>query len=175
MIIFLTGFMGCGKSSIGLKLAQKISAPFIDMDEQIESRSGKSITEIFHSQGESVFREMEKEVITQLVKSRDNIVVATGGGTACFFDNMEVMNKNGISVYIKTSPELLFSRLKDDARNRPLLTGQKDLKTFITKKLAERKKYYKKSKYIIEFDQSQTEEEILEKILKLIKNLPDGN
>jgi len=109
------------------------------------------------------------------LKSRDNIVVATGGGTACFFDNMEVMNKNGISVYIKTSPELLFSRLKDDARNRPLLTGQKDLKTFITKKLAEREKYYKKSKYIIEFDQSQTEEEILEKILKLIKNLPDGN
>lgn len=174
MKIFLTGFMGSGKTFIGSMLAKKCSMRFIDMDEMIEKRTGKTIVEIFHLQGESAFREVEKEVLQVIINDAENCVVSSGGGTACFYDNMELMNKSGITVYIKLSPDMLFKRLQNDLQNRPLLAGQADLKTFITEKLAEREKFYKRSKYIIKVNNKDTENEILNSLLKLIKKSPDG-
>jgi len=156
-------------------LAEKCTALFIDMDEMIESRSGKTITEIFRSQGEGMFRVTEKEVLNQLVKSCEDLVVATGGGTACFFDNMEVMNKNGTTVYLKFSPGLLFERLRDDMHHRPLLAEQKDLKKYIAASLAEREKFYHKAQYIIQVSSRNTDEDICKIILESINYKKKGN
>jgi len=174
MKIFITGFMGSGKTSLGLMLAGKCASRFIDMDEMIECRSGKTITEIFQSQGEAMFRETEKEVLNQLVKSCEDLVVATGGGTACFFDNMEVMNKNGTTVYLKFSPELLFERLRDDVQHRPLLAEQKDLKEYIAASLSEREKFYHKAQHIIRVKDGDTNEELCKNILESINNKKKG-
>lgn len=175
MKIFITGFMGSGKTSIGLKLAGKCAARFIDMDDMIESRSGKTITEIFRSQGEVVFRQTEKEVLDEIVRSSENLVVATGGGTPCFFGNMEVMNQNGATVYIKVSPDMLFDRLRNEVQSRPLLAMQKDLKEYIAASLAERESFYQKAQVIIDVKPGDTDEDVCNNILGVIQNKKEEN
>jgi len=175
MKIFITGFMGSGKTSIGLKLAGKCAARFIDMDDLIERQSGKTITEIFRSQGEAVFREMEKEVLTQVIRSSENLVVATGGGTACFFGNMEVMNQNGTTVYIKVSTDMLFERLRNEVQHRPLLATQKNIKEYIATSLAERESYYQKAQVIIDVKPGDTDEDVCNNILGAIQNKKEEN
>lgn len=174
MKIFITGFMGSGKTRIGRALAKKLSARFVDLDQIIESQTGKTITEIFSSQGEVAFRETEKKVLTQLVKSSENVVVATGGGTACFSGNMEVMNQNGTTVYIKVSPDMLFERLRNEVQHRPLLAAQKDLKEYIAASLAEREKFYLKAQHVIQVKETDTVEELCKKILESINNKKKG-
>ena len=120
MIIFLVGYMGCGKSSIGRALASRLNIQFLDMDPLIEQHCGKSIREIFASEGEEGFRLHEKEVLAELVAEQQECIVATGGGAPCFYDNMEVMNRAGVTVYFQMSPEKLAGRLEhgkaDEAR-----------------------------------------------------------
>ena len=170
MKIFITGYMGSGKTSIGCLLAATCDARFVDMDELIESRSGMAITDIFRSQGEAAFRETEKEILHELAKCSESLVVATGGGTACFFDNMDVMNQNGATVYIKVSPDVLFERLRDEAQHRPLLAEQKDLKEYIAASLAERESFYQKAQYIIQVKPEDTDEDVCRNILRTIQN-----
>jgi shikimate kinase len=152
MRIFLIGFMGSGKSSIGNELAHKLGLIFIDLDDLIEKTSGRKISNIFKIEGESGFREIEHECLKKTFLN-DNIVVATGGGTPCYNNNMELINRHGISIYIKLNPGILASRLFSHVETRPLIknyTNKNDLQKFIEDSLEKRKKYYLKSKFIIE-------------------------
>ncbi len=150
MKIFLVGFMGCGKSSIGKRLSRKIGYDFIDLDTFIESNNKRSIYNIISKEGEAVFRQYEKDALLSL-ENRDNLVVATGGGTPCFFDNMEIINKMGVSVYLKMSPVSLAKRLEDSKHSRPLLKNNTglDLLLKIKEMLNEREKFYMQAQCIL--------------------------
>jgi len=141
--LFLIGFMGCGKSTSGALIAQKTGKEFIDLDLYISQKHNKSISEIFENNGEQAFRLIEHSALKEIIKFK-NIIVATGGGTPCFFNNMELMNQNGFTVYLNTSPEILFERLISLKNTRPLLSGLSDeeLEEFIKKELADRERFY---------------------------------
>lgn len=150
MRIYLIGFMGCGKSSFGKRLAKKLEYPFVDLDDEIEERTGKRIDEIFRMEGEAAFRKMEQEVLLETV-SHKKAVIAAGGGTPCFEDNMAFMNAEGVTVYLRMSPVSIAHRLEQAKRVRPLVKGLKgdELLDFVKKKLAEREEWYLKSHCII--------------------------
>lgn len=162
MKIFMIGFMGCGKSTLGKKLALKLGYPFIDIDKVIESRINMSIREYFEKNGENSFRELESSILktTQLP---ENSIIATGGGAPCFFDNLEWMNENGTTVYLSLSPKALAKRLESATDQRPVLQNLKGekLELFIADKLLEREKCYKQAELIVK-GVDQTPERIIE-------------
>ncbi len=151
MLIFLIGFMGSGKSFVGKELAERMNYNFIDLDAYIVENEQLTISEIFQKQGESVFRNKENTYLKSLF-SLENTIVATGGGTPCFFDNMDLMCKNGITIYLYTKNEILFSRLKNEREKRPLIadTSDKELMNTIETKIAERSTIYESAEAIFE-------------------------
>lgn len=156
--IFLIGYMGSGKSTLGKALAQRCDVRFIDLDDYIEDRAGKKIREIFAEDGEAAFRDLERRMLLE-VSGMDNVLVACGGGTPCFGDNMELMNSRGITVLLQTSHARLFERLKRGRHKRPLIASLSDeeLEAFIAEQLAKRMAYYGKSGEI--FDSTLLEDE----------------
>jgi shikimate kinase len=148
MLIYLTGFMGAGKTTVGKKLASHLKYNFIDLDQQVEKETGKSIALLFE-EGENRFRETETHILKKTLNI-ENTVVATGGGTPCFNDNMNWMNDNGFTVYLKLTTGSLFHRLAESKQNRPLLDGKSDvaLMEFIIQALQERERFYNMSKLI---------------------------
>ncbi len=155
MLVFLVGYMGCGKSSIGRALARRLGFRFLDTDALLEQRCGRSVREIFASEGEERFRELERDVLSELVAGAGpDAVVATGGGAPCFFDNMACMNRAGLTVYFQMSPEKLAARLEHGKAKRPLLKDKtpEELEGFIRDNLARREAFYLQSKLIIGCD-----------------------
>jgi len=155
MLLFLVGYMGCGKSSIGRALARRLGCRFQDMDVLLEQRCGRSVREIFATEGEEWFRERERDVLRELIAGTErNVVVATGGGAPCFFDNMERMNGAGQTVYFRMSPAKLAARLEHGKAKRPLLKDKtpEELEEFIRDNLARRETFYLRSKLIIDCD-----------------------
>jgi shikimate kinase len=150
MRIFLIGFMGCGKTTLGKKLAKHLNFNFIDLDRFIENKTVKSINVIFDEKEEQYFRDLEKESLNEIYKM-DNLVIATGGGTPCFSDNMQTMLEKGICIYLKMEAEDLAERLGKEKNNRPLICHltKNELNDFISEKLMEREKFYKKAYYIL--------------------------
>jgi shikimate kinase len=150
MIIFLVGFMGSGKSTLGKRLSKKISYDFIDMDEAIELEEGMTVSEIFELKGESHFRGLETRFLESL-DSTSNFVIATGGGAPCFADNMRLMNEKGVTVYLKLTPANLSSRLENARSIRPLIAAipPEELTDYIRERLAEREKYYNQARCVI--------------------------
>jgi len=149
--IYLVGFMGAGKSTVGKRLAAVLNYQFLDLDDDFEESYKISISSFFKKYDEKLFRKLEyQKLLNTLIK--ENTVVSTGGGTACFFDSMEVMNAIGMTVYLKMSPEAIASRLKTAKKKRPLVQSMKDeeLLEFIKNKLEERKKSYEKATITIE-------------------------
>ena len=148
--IVITGFMGSGKTAVGKRLAELLKLEFIDLDEVIEKSEERTISQIFQEQGEEYFRQKESSIL-QSLSGKKNAVVATGGGTPCFHDNMKWMLANGTTVYLKADPEILFERLKSEITHRPLLKGnsEEDLKNFIVSKLKERESFYSPAKFVI--------------------------
>lgn len=148
--IFIVGFMGSGKSTVGKKLASKLDMKFIDLDKHIESSINQSIPNYFDLNGEEKFRELEKKILIALFKE-ENAVISCGGGTACFYDNMDQMNQNGLTIYLKMSVEMLVSRLVEAKEQRPLIAGKskKELTEYISKQLDKRDYYYKKAHYTV--------------------------
>lgn len=112
---------GCGKSTIGKKLAKLLNFNFVDLDEVIESKTGKTISFFFEHYGEKNFRNIERDVLHETLNTL-NVVIACGGGTAAWFDNMDFMNKNGVTIYLNASIKLLAKRLSAKKNNRPLLS-----------------------------------------------------
>ena len=151
MRIFLIGFMGCGKTTLGKRLAKNLNYNFIDLDNYIEKTTNKTITEIFENKGEKKFRIVEKESLMEVCK-KDNLVIATGGGTPCFFDNMQKILDSGKAIYLKMEIEDLLERLETEKSQRPLIENKsaKELENFIRNKLSEREYFYKKSNYILQ-------------------------
>jgi shikimate kinase len=148
-IFFLIGFMGAGKSYWGKRWAQATGLGFVELDSLIESRLGQPITEVFAKQGESFFRQQESTALKAC--TQDNCIVASGGGTACFFDNIEWMNAHGTTVYLQASPQILARRLVGEKAQRPLLqqVGDAELESFIAHKLAERVPYYQRAGLVL--------------------------
>jgi shikimate kinase len=165
MKIFLLGFMGSGKTHWGRQLSQKLSIPFFDLDEQIVNSEGKSINEIFEQEGEERFRLLEKDTLHIITESRDSMVMACGGGTPCYFNNIEYMNRSGATVWLDTPINVLFERLIKERKHRPLLRDLSDeqVKAFIIKKFSDRKIYYEQAAIIINEDPIQLDK-LIEKI-----------
>ncbi|MGA1978400.1 MAG: shikimate kinase [Bacteroidales bacterium] len=150
-LIYIIGFMGSGKSTAGKKLASLLGWSFIDLDKRIEELAGKTIPEIFSSDGEDKFRQFETEVLKSM-RSFTKYVVSTGGGTPCHGNNMDFMLETGFTVYLKMTPGQLEERLLESSGERPLIKNVPDdkLYDFIEKKLDEREKYYSRANIIVE-------------------------
>ena len=132
--IILIGYMGAGKTTVGKALARELGLPFYDLDWYIEERFRRTIPQIFAEKGEDGFRRIEQNVLHEVAEFED-IILSSGGGTPCFFDNMEYMNGQAMTVYLKATPEILFQHLKMGKTERPLLKGKTDeeLMDFIKK------------------------------------------
>lgn len=145
----MIGFMGCGKTTLGRKLAARLGYEFLDLDHILEARVGMSITEYFSDFGEGAFRQLESEVLKQTAYP-EHAVVSTGGGLPCFFDNIEWMNAHGTTIYIKLSPKTLADRLEHEKHKRPVLNGRSEteLVAFIEEKLTERDVFYTRAAII---------------------------
>ncbi len=145
--IVLVGFPGCGKSTLGKKLSAFFNVSFVDLDYEIEKHEHCSITDIFKLKGEKYFRQTEHEVLKRILFSENNFVLATGGGTPCFFDNMSIINQNSISIFIDLPEHILISRIIQNKSKRPLFANlsEKEIKTTVTRLLAIRKPYYQQA------------------------------
>lgn len=152
--IYLIGFMGCGKSYWGKQLAEALNLPFYDLDELISQMVGKSIPRIFQDSGESGFRQLETRALQLIHKMDQTVVVATGGGTPCFYNHLDLMKRNGLVIFLKTHPKLLSTRLKQEQENRPLLADvpEEQLEAVIQQKLIQRNDCYHQADYIITQD-----------------------
>lgn len=158
MLIYLIGFMGCGKTKIGNALAKKLNYKFIDLDELIEEQAGKKILEIFEDKdGQDKFRMMESEMLRKVSSLKENII-STGGGTPCFNNNMELMNSTGTTIYIKMEPASLFHRLAKSKQKRPLIKDLPDIQLleFIFNTLAKREQFYLQAKYTVKGENLKT-------------------
>jgi len=157
--IFLIGFMGSGKSTLGSKLAHRIGYNFIDMDRLIEETAELSVPEIFSEHGEEVFRKWESDILHELCH-REKVVIATGGGAPCHSRLMDLMNNHGTTVYIRLSPEELKSRLIRSRTERPLIKGksEEELIAYIHKLLEQREKYYNSASMVVDGINLQSEE-----------------
>ena len=168
--IFLIGFMGSDKSSIGERLAQRMGWQFVDTDRLIEATHHTTIAQIFAQQGESAFRAIEREVLAQLLPQR-HIVVATGGGMACKQENIDKMNAAGTTVYLQASAENLAIWLKSERQNRPLIAQQSEeqLYQYIVQTLSQREKFYQQATFTIRVDQNYTtDNEMVGRIVNLL-------
>lgn len=152
MKIFLLGFMGSGKTHWGKRLSEKLNLPFFDLDDEIISHEEKSIVQIFAEHGEEYFRLLEKDILHLITESHESLVMACGGGTPCYYNNIEYLHQYGTSIWINTPVETLFQRLIKEKESRPLIKNLDDeqLKTFIVKKFADRKIYYEQADIIID-------------------------
>ncbi len=164
MKIFLLGFMGSGKSTLGKKLAGILRCDFFDLDDIIERNEKLGIPEIFMRYGEDFFRIKERKALLDQLQ-KNNYVMAAGGGTPCFSDNMELMNSAGLTVYLRLREEVLFERLKEESSSRPLIMNysRDELRKYITEKLEEREPFYLRSGIVAD-ELEQTPENIAEKI-----------
>ncbi|MCW3085417.1 MAG: shikimate kinase [Bacteroidetes bacterium] len=150
-ILFLIGYMGSGKSTAGKKLAAKLQVEFVDLDKFIETETGESINAIFANKGENEFRALENNALKKLINENKDRVIACGGGTPCYYGNMELMNNHGISIYLKMSADALASRLINAKDKRPLLANknEEELRNFITEHLEKREDIYHQAQYIV--------------------------
>ncbi|MBI9066419.1 MAG: shikimate kinase [Salinivirgaceae bacterium] len=150
MRIYLIGYMGSGKTTAGKKLANKLGYSFLDLDEFIEHKQQKSISEIFSKNGEAKFREIEHEAL-KATFSLTNTIISTGGGAPCFFNNMDLINQQGISIYVELNTKALAKRLKSAKQERPLIQGKTDceLISLIDANLEIRKPFYKQAQIIV--------------------------
>jgi len=159
--IFLIGYMGAGKTTVGKDLARRTGLSFIDLDGHIEARYHKTVGQIFEEKGESGFREIERKML-QEVGTFENVIISTGGGAPCYSDNMDIMNKTGKTIYLKVSVEELAKRLELCKQTRPVLQGRsgEELKEFIADSLAQRERYYNQAEIVFDAEKMLTESDV---------------
>ncbi|MBP5690993.1 MAG: shikimate kinase [Bacteroidaceae bacterium] len=173
--VFLMGFMGAGKTTLGKALAVHLGVSFIDLDQYIESRFMKSVSQIFATRGEQGFREIESRLLRE-VGEFDNVIVSCGGSTPLIGDNMDYMLSQGQTVYLKCSNETLLSRLKTARSQRPLIASKTDdeLALFIESETKRREPGYLRAQYICPGDRLESRDQISETI-EYIENLLNLN
>ena len=172
--IFLIGYMGAGKTTLGKAFARAMGLTFVDLDWYIEERYHKTVSQIFAERGEDGFRELEKRMLHE-ASDFENVVISVGGGTPCFFDNMDYMNQVGETVFLDVDNQVLFRRLKVAKQQRPLLANKTDeeLMAFIQEALEKRLPHYTKAKHVFNGEllenrhQIQQSVERLKELLKL--------
>lgn len=172
--IILIGYMGAGKTTIGKVLAREMGMEFYDLDNYIEDRFRQKIPDIFAERGEEGFREMERKMLHEVAEFED-IIISCGGGTPCFFDNMDYMNAQGETVFLDASPEVLMEHLKMGKTVRPLIQGKSndELVAYIEESLQKRLLYYRKAKHTLKIEVIHTKEQIknyVEQIKLKVKN-----
>lgn len=163
--IFLIGFMSVGKTTVGKKLAKKLNVPFYDTDEEIEKQTDKSVRQLFSEHGETHFRNLEKKWLEQFTNT--SAVVATGGGLPCFFDNMDQLNRKGVTVYLHRPAKEIFQRLNNAKKKRPLVEelNENELLAYIETTLGKRNMFYEKAQITVGRNE-QTPEDIIRYVLK---------
>jgi shikimate kinase len=149
--LFLIGYKNCGKTTLGGKLARRLSMEFIDLDEFIEYREQKSVPELYNQFGNEGFRVVEWKALKEIVK-KDNVVISTGGGAPCHCDNMNLMEKYGEVIYIRLDSEMLVSRLKTATKDRPIVLNKtdEDLRNYIQDLRSRCEHHYTRAKYIVD-------------------------
>lgn len=170
--IFLIGYMGCGKSTLGRALSRTTGMQFIDLDNYIEGRFQHSIKEIFAEKGEDGFRIVERNMLHEVADFED-VIIACGGGTPCFFDNMEYMNTHGTTIFLNTALEKLHTRLMRGRHKRPLIADKSDeeLRRFIIENLEKRLPHYTKAQVEFSSDMLDTQSEIDDTVKEFISKL----
>ena len=166
--IFLTGYMGAGKTTLGKAFARKLNLPFVDLDWYMEERFHKTVGELFVERGEAGFRELEKNMLHE-VGAFEDVVISTGGGAPCFFDNMDFMNRNGKTVFLNVHPDVLFRRLRVAKQQRPILQGKQDdeLKEFMIRALEKRTPFCSQAQYVFNADELEDRSQIEKSVEKL--------
>ncbi|MCX6231465.1 MAG: shikimate kinase [Bacteroidetes bacterium] len=159
MRIILVGFMSSGKTTVGRYLARKANMELIDIDEAFESRYKMSITSFFDLFGEAKFRELEHQILLDSFK-HDNCIIATGGGTPCFFDNMNLIKENGISVYLKLHINSIVHRLLHTKKQRPLIKNlnPEELVEYVSKQINYRESFYNQAQFIYHLENKKPNE-----------------
>ena len=167
MIISLVGYMGSGKSHISKILSEKINFKLIDLDKEITRRNKLTIPEIFEKKGEIYFRKLERETLEEILASEENVILSLGGGTPVYYNNMEIINHNSKSVFLRASVGTLSERLLKQKEKRPLIANITDenLAEFIAKHLFERNEFYNKAQVNVITD-NRTPEEIVDEIIE---------
>ena len=147
----MIGYMGAGKTTLGKSLARHLGLEFIDLDWYIENRFHQSVSQLFATRGEEGFRKIEQNMLHEVAEFED-VVISAGGGTPCFFDNMEYMNQQGLTVYLKATPEILRTHLRMGKQKRPLIAQKNDeeLDIFIRESLDKRESYYNPARLIFD-------------------------
>lgn len=159
--IILVGYMGSGKTTVGRALARDLGVPFYDLDWYIESRMRKKVSEIFAEKGEEGFRKIEHNMLHEVAEF-ENVVMSCGGGTPCFFDNMDYMNQQAMTVYLKADVDVLYDHLRMGRTERPLIKGKEadELRAFIAEQVAKREEFYTKAKYTLDVSLMENYEKI---------------
>ena len=159
--IIIVGYMGAGKTTVGKALAKALGISFYDLDWYIESRLRKTVPQIFEEKGEDGFREIERRLLHEVAEF-ENVVISCGGGTPCFFDNMDYLNQQGDTIYLHAKPEVLYKHLKMGKTVRPLLKNktQEEMLAFIQAQLDERKAFYCKAKHTLDVNLLDSYEKI---------------
>jgi len=165
--------MGAGKTTIGKALSKELGATFYDLDWYIESRMRKTVAQIFAERGEEGFRKMEYNMLHEVAEF-ENVIISCGGGTPCFFDNMDYLNQQGKTVYLKADPEVLYNHLLMGKVERPLIKGKssEELIAYIREQLKKREEYYTKAKYTLDVSLMDNYEKIkisVEKLKELLE------
>lgn len=166
--IILIGYMGSGKTTLGKALSKDLGLPFFDLDWYIENRFCRTVSQLFAERGEDGFRQLERAMLHEVAEF-ENVVIAAGGGTPCFFDNIDYMNCQAQTVYLKTTPEVLFKHLHMGKQKRPLLSGKTDeeMRAYIVESLAHRAPFYEKANYILNTELLDTHKQIQKTIVQL--------
>ena len=151
MKYFLVGYMACGKSRYGKEMAQRLGIRFIELDSYIVDRERYSIPEIFAARGEVRFRQLETRYLHEVCELYENFVLATGGGTPCYNDNMEYMNERGITIFLNTDLEIITNRLQHDRQKRPLIHGlnRDEIRAYVMAHFKQRESFYQLAQQII--------------------------
>ena len=172
--VILIGYMGSGKTTVGKALSKETGMMFYDLDWYIESRMRKSVSQIFAEKGEEGFRKIEHNMLHEVAEFED-VIISCGGGTPCFFDNMDYLNQQGEVIYLKASPETLYKHLMMAKIERPLLKGKStdELIAYITEHLKQREPFYEKARHMLDvnvlddYDKIKISVQQLRELLKL--------
>lgn len=159
--VVLIGYMGSGKSIVSKKIANLIQIPFAELDDIIAQKEGMSVEMIFKKKGELYFRKMEHEVFSELIQSKKDLIISTGGGTPCYFNNHELLKGNEVvSIYLKASISTLVNRLILEKQKRPLIAhlDDADIPEFIAKHLFDRSFYYNQATFTVTVDKKNSDE-----------------
>ena len=172
--IVLVGFPGCGKTTIGKKLGRFLDLDFLDLDEIIEQKEQQSVAGIFNNKGEDYFRKTEHELLQQIFRSENRFVLAVGGGTPCFYDNMDMINRYAVSIFLNVPVNILISRIMQNPQKRPLFgrLSESEIKTSVKDMFTRRLPFYEKANIHIQNPDKSSKS--IRQIAEAVKNFSNN-